>query len=72
MLELFHGRCSFRQYMQKKAQYGLKMFALCCAKTFYNLKLEIYAGNQPAVPYQWSNKVTGVVNRVVEPEIMTE
>lgn len=68
MLDSFRGRCSFRQYIKNKpAKYGLKIFALVCAKTFYTANLEIYAGKQPAGPYQIDNSAKSVVQRIVEP-----
>ena len=48
MLHPFRGRCSFIQYMPNKpAKYGVKIFALRDAKTFYYSNLEIYCGKQP-------------------------
>ena len=47
-LEAFRGRCSFIQYIPSKpAKYGLKVFALCDAKTFYTSSLEVHCGLQP-------------------------
>lgn len=64
----FRGRCSFRQYMPNKpSKYGIKMYALVDAKTFYTLNLEIYPGTQPPGIYSCSNKPCDVVNRLIAP-----
>ncbi|XP_077301051.1 piggyBac transposable element-derived protein 4 [Arctopsyche grandis] len=68
MLHPFRGRCSFIQYIPSKpAKYGLKMFALCDAKSFYTSNLEIYCGIQPAGPFAASNTPTDIVKRLVTP-----
>ncbi|XP_046663091.1 piggyBac transposable element-derived protein 1-like [Homalodisca vitripennis] len=68
MLESFRGRCSFRQYIKNKpAKYGLKIYALVCAKTFYTANLEVYAARQPPGPYQIDNSARSVVQRMIEP-----
>ncbi|XP_066260986.1 piggyBac transposable element-derived protein 4-like [Euwallacea similis] len=42
-LEAFRGRCGFRQYIPNKpAKYGIKVFALVDARTFYIFNLEVY------------------------------
>jgi hypothetical protein len=52
MLVAFRGRCSFIQYMAKKpVKYGLKIYVLCNAQTFYTYNLEIYCGVQNPGPY---------------------
>ncbi|XP_055936617.1 piggyBac transposable element-derived protein 4-like [Argiope bruennichi] len=67
-LEPFRGRCSFRQYMPNKpAKYGIKIFALVDARTFYTWNLEIYAGIQPAGPYNVENGPDKIVKRLLEP-----
>lgn len=67
-LESFRGRCGFRQYIPNKpAKYGLKVFAMVDAKTFYVLNLEVYVGKQPEGPFQQSNKPEDIVLRLVEP-----
>ncbi|XP_069692711.1 piggyBac transposable element-derived protein 4-like [Periplaneta americana] len=67
-LESFRGKCKFRQYLPSKpAKYGIKIFALADAKTFYTLNLEIYAGKQPEGPYKVDNSPSAVVKRLVEP-----
>ncbi|XP_054639996.1 piggyBac transposable element-derived protein 4-like [Dunckerocampus dactyliophorus] len=44
----FRGRCSFKQYMPSKpAKYGIKIWALCDARTSYALMLEVYTGKPP-------------------------
>jgi len=68
MLHPFRGRCQWIQYIPSKpAKYGIKMFALCDAKTFYTSKLEIYVGKQPPGPYEVSNSPIDVVKRLVKP-----
>lgn len=65
-LEPFRGRCSFIQYIPKKpAKYGIKIFALVDAKTFYTNNLEVYCGKQPDGPYFVSNKPFDIVNRLI-------
>nr|CAI5870253.1 unnamed protein product [Callosobruchus analis] len=67
-LEAFRGKCSFRVYIPNKPnKYGLKVFALVDAKTFYTCNLEVYVGTQPAGPYAVSNSASSVVERLVEP-----
>lgn len=67
-LVAFRGRCKFRQYLPSKpAKYGIKIFALVDAKTYYSLNLEIYLGEQPQGPYKVSNKPHDVVDRLVTP-----
>ena len=67
-LEPFRGRCPFRQYIPNKpAKYGIKIFALVDARTFYTWNLEIYAGMQPEGPYKLENGADKVVMRLVEP-----
>uniref|UniRef100_A0A1B6CEU0 PiggyBac transposable element-derived protein domain-containing protein n=1 Tax=Clastoptera arizonana TaxID=38151 RepID=A0A1B6CEU0_9HEMI len=68
MLHAFRGRCSFIQYMPSKpAKYGIKIFALCDAKTFFCSNLEVYCGTQPAGSYKASNKPEDIVKRLVIP-----
>ncbi|XP_016664280.1 piggyBac transposable element-derived protein 4-like, partial [Acyrthosiphon pisum] len=68
MLVAFRGRCGFIQYMDKKpAKYGLKMYALCDARTFYTYNLEIYCGKQDTGPFATSNKPYDIVTRLTEP-----
>lgn len=51
ILHSFCGRFSFVQYMPNKpAKYGLKMFTVCDAKTFYFSNFEVYCGKQPLGP----------------------
>lgn len=67
-LEGFRGRCSFRVYMKNKpAKYGIKVFLLCDARTYYTVNMEIYAGNQPDGPFEISNKVPDLVKRMIRP-----
>jgi hypothetical protein len=68
MLLAFRGRCSFFQYMVKKpAKYGLKLYVLCDARSFYSYNLEIYCGVQNPGHYVCSNKPFDTVKRLVEP-----
>lgn len=65
-LQAFRGRCSFVQYIPNKpAKYGIKMFALCDARTFYTGNLEVYCGKQPEGQYMQSNSPTDIVNRLI-------
>ena len=68
MLHPFRGRCGFVQYIPNKpAKYGLKLYALCDAKTFYTLNFEVYCGKQMPGPYLKSNKPDDIVKRLVKP-----
>ncbi|XP_050502395.1 piggyBac transposable element-derived protein 4 isoform X4 [Diabrotica virgifera virgifera] len=68
MLQPFRGRCSFIQYMPSKpAKYGVKIFALCDARSFYTSNLEIYCGKQPDGPFATSNTPTDIVKRLISP-----
>lgn len=73
MLEPFRGRCGFRQYIPNKpAKYGLKLFGICDAKTFYTSKVEMYCGVQPEGPYRQSNKPEEVVLRLANAFVGTK
>ncbi|UYV69985.1 hypothetical protein LAZ67_7001382 [Cordylochernes scorpioides] len=53
----FRGRCGFRQYMPNKpAKYGLKIYTISDARTFYTFNFEIYCGKQPDGPYKKHKK----------------
>jgi hypothetical protein len=68
MLESFRGRCRFRQYIKNKpAKYGVKIFSMVCAKSFYVSNMEIYAGKQPEGPFRVQNSGKCVVERLVQP-----
>ncbi|KAG5870235.1 hypothetical protein JTB14_029109 [Gonioctena quinquepunctata] len=68
MLHAFKGRCSFVRYIPNKpAKYGIKIYALSDAKTFYTFNLEIYCGKQVPGPYLKSNKAKDIVKRLVVP-----
>lgn len=63
----FRGRCSFIQYMPAKpAKYGLKIYALNDAETFYTSSFEVYCGKQPTGPFEVSNKPYDIVHRLVD------
>ena len=65
MLAAFRGRCSFRQYIPSKPdKYGIKIFALVDAQTFFTSKIEVYVGTQPDGPYKVSNSPGDVVKRL--------
>lgn len=67
-LEMFRGRCSFRQYMPNKpAKYGLKVHALVDARTHYLVNMEVYVGKQPDGPFNVSNSPKDIVDRLVTP-----
>lgn len=64
----FRGRCQFRMYIPSKpGKYGLKVFALVCAKSMYCLNLEVYVGTQPDGPYRLSTSAEEVTLRLIEP-----
>lgn len=66
-LEAFRGICPFRQYIPNKpAKYVVKLFALVDARMTYTLNLEIYAGKQPAGPFQVSNAPKDVTLRMIQ------
>uniref|UniRef100_A0A1B6FHL7 PiggyBac transposable element-derived protein domain-containing protein n=1 Tax=Cuerna arida TaxID=1464854 RepID=A0A1B6FHL7_9HEMI len=69
MLWAFRGRCGFRQYMRNKpAKYGLKVFSLVDARTFYVLNMEMYLGKQLPGPLQdLDQRAAPVVVRLVDP-----
>lgn len=68
MLESFRGSCRFRQYMPSKpAKYGIKLFSLVDAVSFYTKNLEIYVGKQPEGPYFHDTSTNALVQRLIEP-----
>ena len=49
----FKGRCPFRQYIPSKPdKYGMKIFWICYAKSFYPLKAKPYLGKEGNAPQQ--------------------
>lgn len=69
MLPAFRGRCSFRQYIPSKSnKYGIKVYSLVDAKTWYTLNMEIYVGQQPDGPFKVSNS-SHYVNQFVEVDV---
>jgi Transposase IS4 len=62
----FQGRSPFRQYIPSKASsYGHKVWWICCSKTSYPLKGEMYLGKEPGKTTK--NIGAGVVHRLSEP-----
>ncbi|XP_035206417.1 uncharacterized protein LOC118181397 [Stegodyphus dumicola] len=51
---------------KKPARYGIKIFALADARTFFACNLEVYAGTQPQGPYHVNNSPVEVVKRLTE------
>ncbi|XP_035206542.1 piggyBac transposable element-derived protein 4-like [Stegodyphus dumicola] len=67
-LEKFRGRCAFRQYMPKKpAKYGIKLFAVVDARTYYTYNMEIYAGKQSDGPFKVDYSPSEIVKRLCAP-----
>jgi hypothetical protein len=66
-LEKFRGRCPFRQYIPSKpGKYGIKIFVMADANSFYTGNMEVYVGQNDG-PFQKSNAAIDVVKRMVEP-----
>lgn len=66
-LEKTRGRCPFRQYIPSKpGKYGIKIFVMADARSFYTYNMEIYVGKNEG-PYDHSNSPSDVVKRLVEP-----
>ena len=62
----FRGRCSFIQYIPSKpAKYGIKIFALCDAKTYFTGNLEVYCGKQRTGPHEVSNSPADIAERLI-------
>ncbi|XP_035226117.1 uncharacterized protein LOC118198532 [Stegodyphus dumicola] len=53
-------------HAKKPAKYGIKIFALVDARTFFTCNLEVYAGTQPQSPYHVNNSSVEVVKRLTE------
>ena len=59
-------RSNFIQYIPSKpVKYGVKIFALCDAKTFFTGNLEVYCGKQLTGPCEISNSPADVVERLI-------
>lgn len=68
MLEAFRGRCKFRQNIANKpAKYGIKIYALVDARTFFTNNLGIYPDKQPPGEYDLGNDVASVVKCMTKP-----
>ncbi|KAJ8930063.1 hypothetical protein NQ314_017186 [Rhamnusium bicolor] len=67
-LEAFRKRCRFRQYIPNKpVKYGIQVFMLVDARTFYAFNLEVYVGKLLEERFWLSNKPDIIVLRLVEP-----
>ncbi|GBP69331.1 Something about silencing protein 10 [Eumeta japonica] len=56
------------KYMNSKPdKYGIKLYPLVDAATFYILNIELYAGKQPEDPYQLSNAALDIAKRLITP-----
>lgn len=67
----FHGRVKFKQYIASKpGRFGIKIFWLCCAETFYFLNGIIYIGRGS---YETGQNVTtaGVSLHLMKPYLNT-
>jgi len=51
----------------KPAKYGIKIFALVDAVSYYTSNLEIYGGVQPDGPFKLDNSAASVEKRLVKP-----
>ncbi|UYV83181.1 hypothetical protein LAZ67_23000083 [Cordylochernes scorpioides] len=51
----------------KPAKYGLKIYTISDARTFYTFNFEIYCGKQPDGPYKKSNSPDDIVKRLIIP-----
>ena len=58
----FRGRRPFRQFMQNKPKYGIKVFCLVDSRMFYTSQMEIYAEKNPEGPYNLSNSPADLFN----------
>lgn len=54
-------------HAEHTAKYGVKMLALCGARTCNTSKLEIYARKQPNRPNQVDNSGKTIVKRMIDP-----
>ncbi|KAF2888210.1 hypothetical protein ILUMI_17964 [Ignelater luminosus] len=65
MLEVFRGRCGFRQFIKSKSvRYGIKIFAVVDSEARYTVNLKVYLGKQPNGQFEMSNSPWGVVKRL--------
>uniref|UniRef100_A0A0L8H3T2 PiggyBac transposable element-derived protein domain-containing protein n=1 Tax=Octopus bimaculoides TaxID=37653 RepID=A0A0L8H3T2_OCTBM len=66
MLAAFRGHCLFRIYMPcKPVKYGIKIFILADAKTFYLSRMEVYLGRQAESSAIVDNSGAAVVKHMV-------
>jgi hypothetical protein len=65
MLLAFRRRCGFKIYMTMKPnKYGIKIFSIVDARTFFTHNLEIYVGVQPDGSFKVSNSTADVTERM--------
>lgn len=65
-LEVFEGQNSSQNISKNLSKSGIKIFALCDAKTYFINNLEVYC-LQPEGPYRLSNDPFDIVERLVGP-----
>lgn len=64
----FRGRCSFKQYIPSKPdKYGLKIFWICDAKTFYPLNAVPYLGRERSGSSRQTNIGQNIVIELSQP-----
>lgn len=57
--------CNFRQFILSKSnKYGIKIFVLCDAKTFYTSNIEVSVAEKLEWPYKESISANNVVERL--------
>lgn len=67
-LDVFEGQLNSSHNLSKNlAKCGMKIFALCDAKTYFTNNFEIYCGTQPDGPYRVSNDPIDIVERLIAP-----
>lgn len=67
-LVAFRGKCGFKQCItSKQNKYGIKIFSMCDACTFYNSNMEVYLGKNYPEAAQNDDLAKSVVLRLIEP-----